>query len=59
MSSSKVAAEIGSRLGEVVGVEKRKVKEGQNLFMRVKVAVPISKPLRQGGFIGGSNEQRS
>ena len=59
MSSSKVAAEIGSRLGEVVEVEKRKVKEGQNLFMRVKVAVPISKPLRQGGFIGGSNEQRS
>ena len=28
MSSSKVAAEIGSRLGEVVGVEKQKVREG-------------------------------
>lgn len=59
MSSSKVAAEIGSRLGEVVEVEKRKVSEGQNLFMRVKVAVPISKPLRRGGFIGGSDGQRS
>jgi len=59
MSLSKVATEIGSRLGEVVGVEKRKVREGQNLFMRVKVSVPMSKPLRRGGFIGGSDGQCS
>lgn len=59
MSSPKVASEIGRRLGEVVEVEKRKSSDAQNLFMRVKVTVPLSKPLRWGGFIGGSNGQRS
>ena len=34
------------------------MREGQNRFMRVKVAVPLSKPLRRGGFIGGSDGQR-
>ena len=37
----KVASEMGRRLGEVVEVENRKAKEGQNLFMRVKVAAAI------------------
>lgn len=59
MFSPKVAAEIGGRLGEVVEVERRKNLDTQNLFMRVKVAVPISKPIRRGGFIGGSDGQRS
>ena len=59
MSSPKVAFEIGNHLGEVVEVEKRKSSDTQNLFMRVKVAVPLSKPLRRGGFIGGSDGQRS
>ena len=59
MSSPKVASEIGRRLGEVVEVEKRRSLESQNLFMWVKVALPLLKPLRQGGFIGGSNGQRS
>ncbi|XP_030964783.1 uncharacterized protein LOC115986060 [Quercus lobata] len=59
MSSPKVASEIGRRLGEVVEVEKRRSLESQNLFMRVKVALPLSKPLRRGGFIGGSDGQRS
>nr|XP_023898826.1 uncharacterized protein LOC112010701 [Quercus suber] len=45
MSSPKVAFEIGSRLGEMVEVEKRKNLDAQNLFIRVKVAVPTSKPL--------------
>ena len=55
MSSPKVASEIGSQLREVVEVERRKNLDAQNLFMRVKVAIPTSKPLRQGGFIGGSD----
>ena len=59
MSSPKVAFEIGNHLGEVVEVEKRKSSDTQNLFMRVKVAVPLSKPLRRGGFIEGSDGQRS
>lgn len=59
MSSPKVATEIGRRLGEVVEVEKRRSLESQNLFMRVKVAIPLSKPLRRGGFIGGSDGHRT
>ena len=58
MFSSKVAAEIGSRLGEVVEVEKRQKLEAQNFFMRVKVSIPTSKPIRWGGFIGGSDGKR-
>lgn len=59
MSSPKVASEIGRRLGEVVEVEKRQKLVAQNLFMRVKVAIPTSKPLRRGDFIGGSDGKRS
>ena len=59
MSLPKVAFEIGRRLGEVVEVEKRRSLESQNLFMRVKVVVPLSKPLRWGGFIRGSDGQQS
>ena len=59
MSSPKVASDIRRRLGEVVEVEKIRGLESQNLFMRVKVALPLSKPLQRGGFIGGSDGQRS
>ena len=55
MSSPKVASEIGRHLGEVVEEEKIRGLESQNLFMRVKVALPLSKPLQRGGFIGGSD----
>ena len=59
MSSPKVAAEIGGRLGEVVEVKRRKKLDAQNPFMRVKVAIPTSKPLRQVGFIGGLDGKSS
>ena len=55
MLSPKVAEEIGGHLGKVEEVERRKKLDAQSLFMRVKVAVPTSKPLRRGGFIGGSD----
>ena len=55
MLSPKVEEEIGGRLGKVEEVEQRKKLDAQSLFMRVKVAVPTSKPLRRGGFIGGSD----
>ena len=54
-----VAKEVGGRLGEVVEVEDRRKQEDPNYFMRVKVALPISKPLRRGGFIAGSDGERS
>lgn len=54
MVSPKVAAEVGRRLGVVKEVERKQKQELQNLFMRVKVALPISKPIRRGEFITGS-----
>ena len=48
-----VAKEVGSSLGEVEEVEWKKRKDDIHLFMRVRVALPISKPLRRGGFIAG------
>lgn len=41
-----VAREVGSRLGMVEEVKQRRRNDMQNLFMRVKVAIPISKPIR-------------
>ena len=45
-----VAVEIGSRMGVVEEVEKRRRQDGKNLFMRVKVAIPIAKLVRRGDF---------
>lgn len=59
MISTRVASEVGRRLGEVVEVERQRKQEERNQFMRVKVALPISKPLRRGGFIAGSEGVRS
>lgn len=59
MFSPKVAREVGSRMGVVEEVEKRPKQEAQSLFMRVKVSLPISKPLRRGSYIAGSDEGRS
>ncbi|XP_030936349.1 uncharacterized protein LOC115961514 [Quercus lobata] len=59
MVSPKVAEKIGSRLGVVEEVEKRLKQDTPSMFMRVKVALPISKPLRRGAFVAGSNGQRT
>lgn len=59
MISSQVATEVGSRLGTVEDVERRRRQDMQNFFMRVWVALPISKPLRCGGFIVDSNGVRT
>ena len=46
MISTRVATEVGSRLGEVVEVEHQRPKQDEtNYFIRVKVALPILKPL--------------
>ena len=60
MISARMATEIGSCLGEVVEVERRRPKQDEaNYFMRVKVALPLSKSLHRGGFIAGSDGERS
>ena len=58
MFSPSVARVVGSRLGEVEEVEQRRNQDGQNFFMRVRVALPISKPLRRGGYLAGSDGER-
>lgn len=55
MVSPKVAKEIGSCLGVVEEVEKRQKQDVPNFFMRVKVALPISKPICKGAFLAGSS----
>ena len=45
MVSPQVAKEVGSRLGEVEEVEWKKKKDDFSMFMRVRVALPISKPI--------------
>ena len=58
MISPQVAKLIGGHLGEVEEVEWKKKRDDVNFFMRVRVALPISKPLRRGGFIAGTDGER-
>ncbi|XP_030930922.1 uncharacterized protein LOC115956765 [Quercus lobata] len=58
MMSPTVATEIGKRMGVVEDVERRKRADDLNLFLRVKVGLPISKPIRRGGFLMGSDGKR-
>ena len=58
MISPQVAKEVGSRLGDVEEVEGRKRKDDVSFFLRVRVALPITKSLRRGGFIVGSDGER-
>ena len=46
---------MGSQLGEVEEVEWKKRKDDICMFMRVRVALPISKPIQRGGFIARSD----
>lgn len=59
MVTPTVASEVGKRLGVVEEVEKRQRQDGQNLFMRVRVALPISKPIRRGGFLASTEGERT
>ncbi|KAK7822384.1 hypothetical protein CFP56_036531 [Quercus suber] len=55
MVSPQEAKEVGSRLGVVKEVEWKQRKDDFNYFMRVKVLLPISKPLRRGVFLADSD----
>ena len=55
MVSLKLVEEIGSYLRVIEEVEKRQKQDAPNFFMRVKVALPISKPIRRGAFLVGSS----
>ena len=58
MRTAQVAEEVGNQLGRVLEVEKRRHIDGQNLFMRVKVAVPLEKEIRRGAFLAGSDGKK-
>ena len=58
MTSPTMATAVGSKIGIVEDVKKKLKHEVQNLFMRVRVFIPISKLLRRGGFIAGSDGVR-
>ena len=58
MRSSRVAEEVGNRLGKVWEVEKRRTNKSQNFFMRVKIAIPLDKEIRQGDFLAGSDGEK-
>ena len=59
MFSPRVAKEVWGKLGEVKEVEWKRRKDDINLFMCVRVVLPISKPLRRGGFLVGSDGECS
>ena len=52
--SPKVTKAMRSKLRTVVEVEKKQKQGGQSYFMRVKVAIPLAKPIRRGAFLAGS-----
>ncbi|KAK7840922.1 hypothetical protein CFP56_016124 [Quercus suber] len=56
---SRNGGEVDYQYGEVEEVEGQRRQDDLNYFMRVKVAMPIGKPLRRGGFIAGSDGVRS
>ncbi|KAK7852464.1 hypothetical protein CFP56_039132 [Quercus suber] len=58
IESCNLTREVGSRLGTVEEVERRHRKDDINMFMRVRVALPIAKPLRRSGFIAGSDGEK-
>ena len=49
---------MGSRLGAVEEVEQRQGQDELHYFMRVRVVLPISKPIRRGSFIAGSDGEK-
>ena len=59
MVSFQVAKEVGSRLEEVDEVEWKKKKDDLSMFMRVRVALSILKPIRRGGYIASLDGVKS
>ena len=49
--SEDAGKDIGSKLGRVLEVDKRLLQAEQAKFMRIRIEIPIDKPLRRGGNI--------
>lgn len=50
---------MGSKVGVVEEVERKQRKDDLNYFMRVRVLLSISKPLKWGAFIAGSDGEHT
>ena len=50
--------DIGSKIGRVMEVDKRSWQVDQARFMRVRIELPIEKPLRRGGYISNMDGDR-
>ena len=59
MVSPSIVEVVGGCFGVVEEVENRRKQDIPNFFMRVKVALPLSKPFRRRAFLAGSNGQRT
>ena len=58
LMSPKVAAEVGNKMGSVEDMERQRRTDDRKFFLSVRVALPISKPVRRGGFLLGSDGKR-
>ena len=56
--SEDAGKDIGGRLGKVLEVDKRSLQAEQAKFMRIRVEIPIDKPLRRGGNITNTEGER-
>ena len=57
--TEEVGRVIGSKIGHVLEVDRRSWQDEQAKFMRIKVEIPIDKPLRRGGYITNEEGGRS
>nr|POE96858.1 hypothetical protein CFP56_49609 [Quercus suber] len=49
--TKEIEKDIGSKIGRVLEVDKRAMQANQAKFLRIRVEVPIDKPLRKGGYV--------
>ena len=53
-----IGKDIGSKIGRVLEVDKRAMQAELAKFLRIRVEVPIDKPLRRGGFVKNEEGER-
>ena len=53
-----VVIEIGCKLGNVLEVNKQSMQADQAKYIKVRINLPIDKPLRRGGYISVEDGER-
>ena len=56
--TKEASRDIGGKIGRVIEVDKRSWQADQAKFMRVRVDLPIKKPLRRGGYVTNMDGER-